>query len=237
MNLLNIENILFSVVLFVPSLYLWNRLYTNYVRFKKEFEDEKLFYERHNCFLMYSRKYIKGWPPTYTIKIDINNLNLFLEPYLYFINTSKYTLDIAVMSFAINPLFDALHEAIKKGVKVRLIVNFLSVKTMNMKYNNLMKAGVEIAFYVDKTEKLNYIMHSKFMVKDYNSCSGFLCMGSMNFTGISTILNNYENVVFTSNMYIVESFHKNFEKCWKMIKRDNKHIFNRTILTDAGFIQ
>jgi phosphatidylserine/phosphatidylglycerophosphate/cardiolipin synthase-like enzyme len=237
MNLFHYKDILVPGVLFISSLYLWKKLYKTYITLGKQYQEQEVFYERHNCTIMYSRKQITGWPPDYKITIDTNNLDRFLEPYLYFIDTAKYTLDIAVMTFTMKQLLNAVQNALKRGVKVRLIANFLSVKGSNKHYNELQKAGIKIALYVDKTENLNNIMHYKYMVKDYNVNNGFVCMGSMNFAGMSTVLNNFEDVTFTSSVYVVEAFHKNFENCWEMIKKDNENIYNKTVLTDAGFLQ
>lgn len=77
------------------------------------------------------------------------------------------------------------------------------------------------------------IMHNKFIIKDYDYESGYLYLGSMNFT--ISALTNIESVIFTSNNNAVEAFQKNFDECWENIKIDNEGLINKTILIDAQF--
>ncbi|EFA13216.1 Mitochondrial cardiolipin hydrolase-like Protein [Tribolium castaneum] len=234
MSLTNYETA-FTAILFVPCVYMFKKLYSTYKSLKQQYEDEELFYQRHNCVVMYSKTHITGWPPEYKMSISTKNLDKFLDPYLYFINTSKHSIDLAVMTFSLKPLMEALQSALTRGVKVRLIVNYLSVKNQAKQYNELMKSGIKVAFYIEKTTSLSNIMHCKYSVKDYDGSKGFLFMGSMNLTGMSTILNNYEDVTFTSNIYLVETFHKSFQDSWNMIMEDNENFYNKTVLADSGF--
>ncbi|XP_044272282.1 mitochondrial cardiolipin hydrolase-like [Tribolium madens] len=234
MSLTRHESIL-TGILFLPCVYMFKKLYTTYKSLKRQYEEEELFYERHNCVVMYSKTHITGWPPEYKISILTKNLDKFLEPYLYFINTSKHSIDLAVMTLAINSIMEALQNALKRGVKVRLIVNFLSIKSQAKRYNELIKSGIKVAFFIGKSTNFINIMHFKYIVKDYDGTDGFLCMGSMNLTGMSTLLNNYEDVTFTSSICLVEAFHKNFQESWNMIMEDNENIYNKTVLADNGF--
>lgn len=65
-------------------------------------------------------------------------------------------------------------------------------------------------------------MHYKYVVKDYNEKSGFLLFGSLNWT-YSGFINNYEDIVFTTNMEAVKSFHDNFESMWCYLDDLEKH--------------
>lgn len=78
-------------------------------------------------------------------------------------------------------------------------------------------------------------MHYKYIVKDYAETGGFLLTGSLNLTD-SGFINNYEDVVLTSNQYVVKAFYENFEECWNFVKIDNEDIFNKTTLLDANLI-
>lgn len=222
------------IVLLLPAGYFWKKLYDTYKTLEKDYKDQKTFHERHNCVVMFSKTAIRGWPPE-EIKIDTNNMERLLEPYLYFIKSATKSIDVAVMALAMDQIVGALCEASKRGIKVRLVVNFQSVKGMNKKYKKITSAGIKVAFYIAKSSDLSQIMHLKYMVKDYGNGSGFLCMGSMNYTTMSAILNNYEDVVFSSNIQLVRQFHENFDNVWASVKSQNETLYNKTLLSDSGF--
>lgn len=103
--------------------------YIKYKRLKEKFNQELLFKQRHNCVVMYNTDLgMSGWPP-YKKRIrpvitEENCLDVLYEPIIYFINTSTKTLDVAYMMISIPKIYDALIEACKRGVNVRLLMNF-----------------------------------------------------------------------------------------------------------------
>lgn len=92
-----------------------------------------------------------------------------------------------------------------------------------------------MAFYISKTSNKSSIMHYKYMLKDCDNSGGFLCMGSLNMSDAS-VLNNFEDMVFSTEPYLVEAFSKNFEHCWGMIDNANQDVYNRTVLSDSNLV-
>lgn len=73
-------------------------------------------------------------------------------------------------------------------------------------------------------------MHHKYAVKDYNGKSGFLVLGSLNWTN-SGFTNNYEDLVFTTNIDAVNSFSDNFESMWTYLDDQEKYdVITRAVL-------
>lgn len=75
-------------------------------------------------------------------------------------------------------------------------------------------------------------MHLKCAIKDFRAGKGFLLFGSLNWT-YSGFVNNYEDVVFTSNKEAVRSFHENFESMWFYFDNMEKHdVITRAVLSN-----
>lgn len=245
-----------SAALILVPYFTWKSLYNSYNNLKNKYDEEVLFYKRHNCVVIYSGvKGMSGWPPhTERVKLDFNNQNCLAElrePIIYFIDTAKKSLELAFMMINVNSVYKALIRAHQRGVKVRILLNFEHCEGKLSEIRNLIKEGIfnhiikikyfelnifigiEVLTYV--SQGISSIMHCKYMVKDYTESSGFLFTGSLNLTD-SGFINNYEDVVFTSNQYVVKAFHENFEECWNFVKIDNEDLINKTTLLDANLI-
>lgn len=68
-------------------------------------------------------------------------------------------------------------------------------------------------------------MHHKYVVKD----GEYLLFGSMNWTN-GAFMDNYENLVFTSEKSVVNSFHQNFEDMWKYVNEQMGDVEIQAIL-------
>ncbi|KAK9877192.1 hypothetical protein WA026_016940 [Henosepilachna vigintioctopunctata] len=225
------------VIILVPPYIVCKYLYVRYKDDRKRYEEAVLFRKRHNCVVMYrSGKGHSGWPTLISANnISIKNIDLLYEPFMYFIDTAKKSLDIAIMSISVKPIIDALINAHKRGIKIRVISNFYTNVGKTNYYKEMKRQNIPIMFYVS-TDKTDSIMHTKFIVKDFDDTDGgYLLTGSFNLT-LTAFTSNYEDVVFTSNRVIVEDFHKNFEEMWQYFISDNTRAFNRLILENAGFL-
>lgn len=118
------------------------------------------------------------------------------------LNKTKKTLDICMYTFNHKLLANAVIDAHKRGVRVRLIVNNDNDTTWEM-------GIVGIAKKVKKTDSLGMIMHHKFLVIDNNN----VILGSLNWT-ISGIRYNWENLFISNNCKLVDPFKKQFEYLW-----------------------
>jgi len=223
-----------TALLFIPA-YSWKSFFSYWKCLQHEYDQKVLFKKRHNCVVTYQpNKGLAGWPPNVS-RVRASGDKLFetlYEPILYFIRTAETTLDIAVMLINVNIIYSELITARRRGVKIRIIFNFHHTDSTKDHIKELMREGIECQFFVAPTSVLDTIMHNKYMIKDYSEESGFVCLGSMNFTATS-ILNNYESFVFMSNHSVVEAFQINFDECWQNISLDNEGLINKTILMDA----
>lgn len=212
----------------------WSYLYVTYKEKKRLCDETILHYKRHNCVVTFSKgKGHFGWCERDETNLNISNVKSVYEPFLYFINTARETLDIAVMSMNAECIIKSLISAQQKGVKVRVISNFCMNKNSRNYYHEMEKNGICITLYVSH-ENSNSIMHSKYIVKDHGSQNKALLTGSFNLTNTS-FSNNYESVVFTTEHQMVEDFHENFSTMWKFLQENNKTTSNRLILHNAKF--
>ncbi|KAJ8964445.1 hypothetical protein NQ317_013855 [Molorchus minor] len=236
---LNILNNKFTLITSTAIIIIPFYIYKTYRTLKNEYQEKLLFYDRHNCVVMYNgTQGMSGWPPhTGRIKLNLkkeNCLEVIHEPVLYFIRTAKISLDVAFMLLGINSVYVALKQARGRGVKIRLLVNYEHCANKLSEIKSLIKEGIEVQTYISNKPGMSSIMHYKYMVKDYTKCGGFVFTGSLNLSETG-FLNNYEDIVFTSNFYTAQAFHENFEECWNYIVMDNKTLMNRTVLLDINF--
>nr|CAH7714857.1 unnamed protein product [Callosobruchus chinensis] len=228
-----------SVAALIP-LYAWKFLYSNFNRLQSNYKHEKLFEERHNCTVMYTaNKGMIGWPP-YQERIvpEITDPNLFkivYEPILYFLETAEQSLDIAMMIITSKLFFADILGAHRRGVKIRLILNYENAKSSLPDIRELMKEGVKVAPYISPKSNLSSIMHYKYIVKDYCELTevGYTLTGSSNLSS-SAFLTNYEDVTISSDFTMAKLFHENFEECFNWIHSENENLINKTVLLDAN---
>ncbi|CAH1987362.1 unnamed protein product [Acanthoscelides obtectus] len=228
-----------SIAALIP-LYAWKYLYSSYNKLKSNYEREKLFQERHNCTVMYSsNRGMTGWPP-HTERLipelrDPNMLKILIEPVSYFFATAEKSLDIALMLIIGKIFFAEILGAHRRGVKVRLILNYDHMDSTLPEIRELMKEGVKVAPYISQRASLTSIMHYKYIVKDYceETETGYTLTGSMNLTN-NAFLANYEDLTISSDFALTKLFHENFEECFDWISSENENLINKTVLLDAN---
>lgn len=76
-------------------------------------------------------------------------------------------------------------------------------------------------------------MHHKYAIKDYSEKdSGFLLFGSLNWS-FSGFTNNYEDIVFTTNVEAVKNFNDNFKNTWDYLDNlEKQNVTVRAILNN-----
>ncbi|XP_018320450.1 mitochondrial cardiolipin hydrolase-like [Agrilus planipennis] len=203
----------------IISLSTWSFFIWCLLQKRQKWKQNRLFYMRHNCVVTYSRgKRMTGWPTdNKLVKNLVSNINIHFEPICYFISTAKTRLDIAVMALTINTIGEALLSANDRGVQIRIIVDFLCAKG-NSLIKKIETSGIKVNYYVPSIKERESIMHYKYMVKDYvEDIEGFISAGSMNWT-ITGLFNNYENIVFSSDLNFAKALHNNFEHTWDFIE-------------------
>ncbi|XP_025206412.1 mitochondrial cardiolipin hydrolase-like, partial [Melanaphis sacchari] len=118
-----------------------------------------------------------------------------------YLNRAKNTLDICLYTLSHELLTNAILDAYKRGVNVRLIVDYDNFMT-TWKISN-----VGISKRVNKHDK--YLMHHKFVIIDNKK----VILGSLNWT--MSPRTNWENVFITNNCELVNPFRQEFLRLWE----------------------
>jgi phosphatidylserine/phosphatidylglycerophosphate/cardiolipin synthase-like enzyme len=118
------------------------------------------------------------------------------------ISAAIETIEIAAYAFTNENIAKALIEAIKRGVKVSLVMDKSQTKGPQASlHDELEKAGIAIRLISPP----GGIMHDKFIVVDGKNVE----WGSYNYTGRAENA-NYENATFLSNGNLAQKYHSDF---------------------------
>eukprot|EP00039_Didymoeca_costata_P015035 m.249323 g.249323 ORF g.249323 m.249323 type:complete len:263 (-) comp16140_c1_seq19:84-872(-) len=120
------------------------------------------------------------------------------------IDAAHSTLDICVFTITCNELANAVKNAVKRGVKVRLITDDDQASSRGSDIQDLANNGVEA-----RHDQNDAHMHNKFAIIDNN----LLINGSFNWTR-AAVLDNRENILITGDSFFVSSFTQEFNKLW-----------------------
>lgn len=120
------------------------------------------------------------------------------------IESATTSIDVAMYSFTSDRLARALENKAKKGVKVRVVADYLQSKSTYADFNEMEEAGVEVRF-----APKSRTMHNKFAVID-----GKLTMtGSFNWTK-NADTSNFENLVFIEGAETAKEYENEFFEIW-----------------------
>ena len=122
-----------------------------------------------------------------------------------YINKAKKTLDLAIFSFTNDDLANAIIEAHKRGVAVRIITDDEAMKGKGADSQKCSDAGIPVR--TDSEERFH--MHNKYMIVD----SIFIVTGSFNWT-FQAGKSNQENVVVVDGDYFIQKYNANFQELW-----------------------
>lgn len=125
--------------------------------------------------------------------------------------SAKVSIDLCLYMLTQHKLGKAVIQKLKKtNIRVRFIVNESSSKLKDSFVGELQKNGAFV-----RMKKSDYLMHHKFAIIDGKK----LISGSFNWT-MQAAMGNYENVIITSNPFLVQSFVDEFEKLWTTMARE-----------------
>jgi len=120
---------------------------------------------------------------------------------------AKQQVDVCVFTITDNIIAEAILEAHRRGVAVRIITDGEKSFDSGSDVERLAGAGVPVR--VDRSE---YHMHHKFAVFDQQA----LLTGSYNWTR-GAALNNEENFIVTNDLALVRKFIDAFETLWSRL--------------------
>jgi phosphatidylserine/phosphatidylglycerophosphate/cardiolipin synthase-like enzyme len=130
------------------------------------------------------------------------------------INKEQKCIDIAVFSFTNKKIAQALLRAHERGIRIRIIVDQISVHDRFGKIHKLCKGGLKNICVYQSTKRKSLFpdrMHNKFIIFGKNILNKtFVWTGSFNFTRSATQANQ-ENVVIVENINIMNKFKKQFK--------------------------
>jgi len=121
------------------------------------------------------------------------------------IKAAKKEIVVAVYAFSSKYLGQALSAALKRGVKIRIILDGENARKSYSLDEWLAAEGIDIRYITVKSGN----MHHKFMLIDGKR----LVTGSYNFTNDSEF-RNYEAAIFTNHKGLIHSFTAEFERLW-----------------------
>jgi len=126
---------------------------------------------------------------------------------LRLIKAAKGNIVVAAYAFSSKYLGNALSEAFKRGVKVRIILDGDIARKAYSIDEWLAGEGIDVRF----VEVKGGCLHHKFMIID----GKILMTGSYNFTNESEF-RNHEAAIFTNNKALIQSFAAEFDRIWNL---------------------
>jgi mitochondrial cardiolipin hydrolase len=125
-----------------------------------------------------------------------------------FINKTNKTLDIAVYSLTHDKISEAIIDAHKRGVNIRILTDALQAKGSSSDDELLERSGIDL-----RRDTQPGLMHHKFAISDGIS----LGFGSFNWS-VNADTRNMENWNVCRLKYVIESYQKEFDKIWMLNK-------------------
>lgn len=117
------------------------------------------------------------------------------------------SIDGAIYQFTSKPILQALGDAIKRGVKVNIVIDRTNASNQTPQVLTGYGAGCRI-------DRSHVIMHHKFMVID----SQKVLTGSFNWS-LNAATRNAENVVFVNSKALASDFKNEFERVWEKAEK------------------
>jgi len=120
------------------------------------------------------------------------------------LRSARQTVDVCVFTITDNRITDALVDAHKRGVQLRIITDNDKSEDLGSDVERLENMGLPL-----RMDKTRHHMHHKFAIFD----GGILLSGSYNWTRSAT-MNNQENILLTNENRLISPFSDTFEKLW-----------------------
>ena len=131
------------------------------------------------------------------------------------IKAAKEDVAVAAYAFSSKYLGQALSAALKRGVKIRVLLDWDNARKAYSIDEWLAGEGIDIRFIEIKRGS----MHHKFILID----GKLLITGSYNFTNESEF-RNHEAAIFTNHKRLIQSFAAEFERLWSQCTSDESTV-------------
>ena len=123
------------------------------------------------------------------------------------IQSATKTIDASVYSINNTNIVNALKQAHKRGVKIRILTDRTQASGKSSKVKELRAAGIDI-----RVHSKHKIEHNKFGIYDGKKAS----TGSYNWTNPASDKNSENCVFFTENPAVVSKYQERFDYLWKV---------------------
>jgi Phosphatidylserine/phosphatidylglycerophosphate/cardiolipin synthases and related enzymes len=148
-----------------------------------------------------------------TININNTQMSVYFSPnggasdaIIREIDHAHSFIDIAMYAFTSRPIGQAVIDAYKRGVKVRLVMDVREANTRYSRSRFFYRAGIPIkTLPVEETRFVKGLMHNKFAVIDGKE----IITGSYNWTASAEKL-NYENLLIIKSQKLADIYEKYF---------------------------
>ncbi|ALC43869.1 zuc [Drosophila busckii] len=177
----------------------------------------------YECIFQHHKNVNKSAPlKCKNVNCSQNSINRIIET----IDKAQYCIDMAMFTFNSTELFEALKQAMARGVQLRIICE----------NSRAFKAGTSIWMLINlgammRGPKSLSLMHHKFCIIDEelrveeiclergrrtkpNLCNSCIINGSANWT-IRGFGGNWENIVITTNNVMIKELQAEFNRMWK----------------------
>ncbi len=150
--------------------------------------------------------------PTGLISIPPDSLNANFcpidacnETLIRQIDSATQSIDIAIYSFTLDELSDALINAHQRQVKIRVLFDDGESNSQYSEDEKLSNAGIQIK----RLDKSRGLMHNKYAIFDHET----VATGSYNYSQNATQYNN-ENLLILKNKNLASEYTADFERLW-----------------------
>ncbi len=123
------------------------------------------------------------------------------------INQSQDKIDIAVYAINNDNIVNALKQAYRRGIKIRILTDRLQAGNKSSKVKELYAFGFDI-----KVNSKYKIEHNKFAVFD----DKYVSSGSYNWTNPATHKNSENCIFFEDNQPIIQAYQNHFNQLWQL---------------------
>lgn len=128
------------------------------------------------------------------------------------IDKAEKSIDAAIYAINNKDIVEALKNAHKRGVKIRILTDKLQASNKNSEVTELYEFGIKI-----RVNSKHKIEHNKFAIFDFNS----VVTGSYNWTEPASDKNSENCLFFNRNKKTIQEYQDRFNYLWQINTKKN----------------
>ena len=127
------------------------------------------------------------------------------------INSAKESIDIAMFAFTSREIGQAVLDAHRRGIKIRIILDQKQAEEKFSRYPIFLQEGIPVKLLPVSGKKfVKGLMHNKFAIVDKQ----VVITGSYNWTASAEEI-NYENLLIIKSHELAKRYEEYFDSMWK----------------------